>query len=191
MEYTLDNKAIADALWYRLRTCEDVCSHYATLCSRDYRGNMKGWDIWLNKCISYQKEWLRIRKALNYMIHDINGDTCGHHKNPDAFINEVIRIYGKDAEKEFKNYTFECGSLVFQVIDNVEYELDRDLIIRINEEVFDDDDEEFEYEWEGTRRIISPMKIMTPLEVRKSIVEIMMKMIERGGITMRKSPKKH
>ena len=197
MQYSVDNKAIASALMYRLRVCEEVSGHYAVLCSRNYKDGLKGWNTWLNKCIGYQKEWLKVRKALSYMTQNITGNTCTHCKDGDDFINEVIRRYGKNADKEFKDYTFDCGFLVFQVLDeDIEYEFDYDWAVDIDDEIYDDDPEEFE--WEETRGKMVAKK-MSALEIRKSIVEIINKMEELSEKRLKdekrkakkKSPKKH
>jgi len=59
----------------------------------------------INKCIELQKEWMRIRKALIYILNDIDGFTYVNLKIcDDDPINFYISVYGDRGDEQFDKY---------------------------------------------------------------------------------------
>ena len=112
--YKLDNKTIINELIIRLENCEKEAKICRESCNWRHRRDLTSTDIenYTQRCINYQKEWVRIKKALDYALTNIRGITYNKSTEYDEFINKFISTYGKGAEKQFKKYSINI--LVFE-----------------------------------------------------------------------------
>ena len=157
--YKLNNKYIIDELIERMEKCRRGAEHYGGLCNANYKDGLKGWDKWCEKCIDYQKEWMRIRKALDYAMNEPRAYTYSTFDSFEKIVNQFIARHGKRAEKRFKQYYFD--DLVFERL-NKKFEKNipkKELDCKLNDhgyrgdddsdysDEFIDDSEDFEYKY--------------------------------------------
>ena len=97
----IQNKHIYEGLFDALNDCKNQFTKLSKECKQSkYNDEDK-----INKCVELQKEWMRIRKALIYILNDIDGFTYVNLKiyNNDP-INFYIRVYGDGGDEQFDKY---------------------------------------------------------------------------------------
>ncbi len=122
--YKLSNQDIIKTLLELAAQCKADIYKYSRISNEYYKSWESNdeyllWEKISDKCISLQKRWLKIKKAIDYAIINIDCDTYEQHDDSYQFIEEFINTYGCDADKQFDKYYFD--DLIFDRL-NEEYE---------------------------------------------------------------------
>ena len=143
MQFYLANQDIINGLIERLEKYEKRAIRYGNLCNYYYKEGKKNWDMWCENCISAQKEWLKVKQTIDYLMLDLTGDTCTNEKKYEKFLDSVINKYGKGAEKRFERYYFD--ELIFERLKD-EYDEKKNKDEDEDEKYMDKDEDEDEDE---------------------------------------------